>query len=483
MTSVALVRVCNTLSMCARTCALVTLHCSILLCLARLAGNSAAAATPVDFNRTIRPILADHCFACHGPDESKRAAGLRLDTLDGQHEPADSGAIAIVVGKPEASELVARITSDDSSSRMPPPEADNDLTEEEIALLQQWIRAGAPWQRHWAYEPPQRPELPSIKNSAWPRNEIDHFILSRLEAADLTPERDAHPVTLVRRVYQDLTGLPPKPAQVQSYVDDTRHDAYERLVDRILESPAYGEHLARYWLDAARYGDTHGLHLDNYREIWPYRDWVIRAFNSNMPFDRFTTAQLAGDLLPSATRDDLIATGFNRCHVTTNEGGSIADEIKVRNVVDRVTTVGTVFMGMTLECTRCHDHKYDPLTMDDFYSLYAYFNSLDGEPMDGNRKDHPPVIGVPTESQQLRTQELDNRIAALEQQVYGNCPPLDAEQAVWEATPVEPIAGSAESPIAFTSWYAIGPFSEVERYLYSRKHGPETNDNNRVELQ
>ena len=234
------------------------------------------------------------------------------------------------------------------------------MTKEEIAIIAKWIEQGAPWQGHWAFVPPTQAPLPEVRHNDWPRNPIDSFVLAKLEKKSLRPAPEADKITLIRRVTFDLTGLPPTVREVDAFLADDAPDAYERLVDRLLQSPHYGEHMARFWLDAARYGDTHGLHLDNYREMWPYRDWVMRAFNHNMPFDQFTIEQLAGDLLPDPTEDQLIATGFNRCHVTTNEGGSIEEEVYVRNVVDRVVTTGTVFLGLTFDCTRCHDHKYDP---------------------------------------------------------------------------------------------------------------------------
>ncbi len=345
------------------------------------------ASDKVAFGRDIRPILADNCFTCHGHDGNRREAGLRLDQRDSAIGEADSGEHAIVPGDPDASELIARITSDDESMRMPPAETEKTLSQEQIDLVRRWIEQGAEWDTHWAFSQPQSSLVPAVQQSDWPRNEIDHFILARLEQEGLAPEPEADRITLLRRVALDLTGLPPSQRDIQMFLRDEDPGAYERAVDRLLASQHYGEQMARFWLDAAHYGDTHGLHLDNYREMWPYRDWVIRAFNRNLPYDQFVIEQLAGDLLPDPTEDQLIATGFNRCHVTTNEGGSISEEVYVRNVVDRVVTTGTVFMGLTLECTRCHDHKFDPLTMNDFYSLFAYFNSLDGDPMDGNRKD------------------------------------------------------------------------------------------------
>jgi mono/diheme cytochrome c family protein len=373
---------------------------------------------PIDFNRDIRPILSDNCFACHGPDEKKRQANLRLDTKQGAFARLDSGQFAIVPGKPDESELIFRITATDAPAvLMPPPKSTKKLTPAQIDLITRWVAQGAPWEEHWAFVPPRKPALPKVKNPAWPKNPIDHFILARLEAAGLQPSPEADKRTLIRRVTLDLTGLPPTPAEVDAFLADDSPEAYEKLVDRLLASPRYGEHMARYWLDAARYGDTHGLHLDNYREMWPYRDWVIKAFNDNKPFDRFIVEQLAGDLLPNPTLDQLIATGFNRCHVTTNEGGSIVEEVYVRNVVDQVETTGTVFLGLTVGCARCHDHKYDPMTMKEFYQLFAFFNSLDGSPMDGNAAQHPPIVKVATPEQKAKLDELEQQIAAVRQQI------------------------------------------------------------------
>jgi len=248
---------------------------------------------------------------------------------------------------------------------MPPKKAHKPLSADQIAVLRRWIEEGAAWSSHWSFEPPHKPALPHVKKSAWCCNEIDRFILARLESEGVPPSSEADKPTLIRRVTLDLTGLPPRVQDVDAFLADSSQAAYEKVVDRLLDSTHYGEHMARFWLDAVRYGDTHGLHLDNYREIWPYRDWVIGAFSSNKPFDRFILEQLAGDLLPNPTLDQIIATGFNRCHVSTNEGGSIEEEVYVRNVVDQVDTNGIVFLGLSTGCARCHDHKYDPIRMKD----------------------------------------------------------------------------------------------------------------------
>jgi len=368
--------------------------------------TSCVAAEEIRFSTQIRPILSDKCFQCHGPDAAKRAAGLRLDEEPAAKSVLESGATAIVPGDLSASVLLNRITSTDPDLHMPPAESGKTLSDREIGLLKSWIESGATWGGHWAFEPVRRPEPPRLVDESGTEkppvvNDIDRFINARLHEAGLTPNDEAGTVALLRRVTLDLTGLPPTPAEVDAFLLDHSPGAYDTVVENLLQSPRFGEHMTRYWLDAARYGDTHGLHLDNFREMWAYRDWVVNAFNDNKPFDQFTIEQLAGDLLPNPTDDQLIATGFNRCHVTTSEGGSIAEEVEVRNTVDRVVTTGAVFMGLTLDCTRCHSHKFDPLTIGDFYSLYGYFNSIDGGPLDGNAKDHAPVIKVLTPEQKV----------------------------------------------------------------------------------
>jgi mono/diheme cytochrome c family protein len=366
-----------------------------------------AAEEVVNFNHDIRPILSDNCFSCHGPDDKQRKAKLRLDTRDG-------AARVLVPGKSAASTLIERITAEDANVRMPPAKSGKRLTAQQIGLLRKWIDQGAKYAEHWAFVPPTRPVVPPIRNpQSAIRNPLDAFILAKLQAAGLQPSPEADKATLLRRVTLDLTGLPPTPAEVDAALSDQSPEWYEKVVDRLLESPRYGEHMARFWLDAARYGDTHGLHLDNYREMWPYRDWVINAFNRNQPFDRFVVEQVAGDLLPSPTLEQQVATGFNRCHVTTSEGGSIEEEVYVRNVVDRVDTTGTVFLGLTVGCARCHDHKYDPVKMKDYYQLFAFFNSIDGRDLDGNAARHPPIVRVATPEQLAGLERLQRVIAAL----------------------------------------------------------------------
>lgn len=364
-----------------------------------LAGDRAS------FSREILPILSDNCFQCHGPDEAHREAGLRLDEQASALSKLESGDPAVVPGHSEQSELFARITATDDS-KMPPVDSGKSLTEKQIALLKTWIDDGAPWGKHWAYEPPKKPEIPAAVPDWKSNNAIDRFVHRSVKKAGLKPEEQAAKETLIRRVTLDLTGLPPTVQEVDDFLADDSDNAFETVVDRLLSSSRYGEHMARYWLDAARYGDTHGLHLDNERSIWPYREWVIKSYNRNQPFDEFTIEQLAGDLLPEPTLEQKIATGFNRCNVTTSEGGSIDEEYYVRYAVDRVETTATVWMGMTAGCAACHDHKFDPLTQKEFYQLFSYYFSLTERAMDGNALLPPPSIKVPTPEQTVKKERL-----------------------------------------------------------------------------
>ncbi|HUF62985.1 MAG TPA: PSD1 and planctomycete cytochrome C domain-containing protein [Verrucomicrobiales bacterium] len=380
----------------------------------------AGAEQKLDFGRDIRPILSNVCYKCHGFDDKIRMADLRLDTLAGATGKLESGATAVVPGEPAESELLRRITSADADERMPPPESGKSLTAQEIELLQQWIEQGAEFKPHWSFVTPERPALPEPRQHSFAaQNPIDHFVLARLEKEGLAQSPKTGKATLIRRVTLDLTGLPPTPQETGEFLSDNTPEAFEKVVDRLLRSPRYGEHMARYWLDAARYGDTHGLHLDNERSMWPYRDWVVRAFNENLPFDRFTVEQLAGDLLPSPTLDQLVASGFNRCNVTTSEGGSIDEEVRVRYAVDRTETMSTVFLGLTLGCAACHTHKFDPVTQKEFYQLYAFFNSAADAPMDGNALSPPPVKKLATPEQESQLKTFDEQIAALHQDVAG----------------------------------------------------------------
>jgi hypothetical protein len=375
-------------------------------------GSAAAAERKLEYNRDIRPILAENCFACHGPDSAARKADLRLD----RREDALKAEV-IVPGKPDDSPLVDRIFADKPGRMMPPKKSLKKLTPAQKETLKHWIAQGAEYQPHWSFIAPKRPQPPAVKKAGWVRNPLDNFILAELEKHGLAPAPEADRRTLARRLSLDLTGLPPTPAEVEAFVKDTAPDAYERYVDRLMRSPHWGEHRGRYWLDYARYADTHGIHFDNYREIWAYRDWVIKAFNKNMPFDRFTIEQLAGDLLPNRTVEQQVASGFNRCNITTNEGGAINEEYLVLYTRDRTETMGQVFLGLTVGCAVCHDHKFDPITQREFYSMAAFFNNTTQGAMDGNIKDTPPTIMVPRMQDRARWGKVLLESAAVRKQI------------------------------------------------------------------
>ncbi|MGN6552480.1 MAG: DUF1553 domain-containing protein [Verrucomicrobiota bacterium] len=396
--------------------------------------HAASPAAAVQYNRDIRPILSENCFACHGSDPSSRKAHLRLDSFETATLRSEDSPPAIVPGKPSESEMIRRIF-DDGDDLMPPEESNKTLTEAQKKLLKRWIAEGAKYQAHWAFVAPTRPELPKVKNARWVRSPLDRFILARLEQERLKPAPEADRCTLARRVCLDLTGLPPTPEQLAAFLKDKSPDAYERFVDQLLASPQWGEHRARYWLDAARYGDTHGIHFDNYREMWTYRDWVINAFNRNLPFDEFTIENLAGDLLPNATRDQQIASGFNRCNITSNEGGAIDEEYKVLYARDRNETTSQVWLGLTAGCAVCHDHKYDPITQKDFYSLSAFFNNTTQKAMDGNIKDTPPVILLPKPADETRWQQLTVELPAAEKSVAARKEMARGDFTNWLAQP------------------------------------------------
>jgi hypothetical protein len=381
---------------------------------------------PVDFNREIRPILSDTCFACHGPDENQRKAKLRFDTKEGAFAKAG----VIVPGKSAESRLVKRITAKDPNAVMPPPESGHKLTDKQIELLKHWIDEGARWNEHWAYQTPKRPDVPQVANKGWVRNPIDAFVLARLEKEGVGPSPEADRATLIRRVFLDLTGLPPAPADIDAFVADKSPDAYEKVVDRLLASPRYGEKMAMHWLDIARYADTHGYHIDSHREMWPWRDWVINAYNQNKPFDQFTIEQLAGDLLPDATTEQKIASAFNRNHMINFEGGAIPEEYLNEYIVDRVETTSVAWMGMTMGCARCHSHKFDPISQKEFYQFYAFFNTVPEKGLDGQRGNAMPLLPLPTDPQKAKQQELAKAIRDLEENLSDkNIAPL---QEAWE---------------------------------------------------
>ncbi len=361
--------------------------------------TAAGADKALSFNERVQPVLAENCYACHGADPGSREAELRLDRAEYAFAPRKEGGPAIVPGRPDKSPLVQRIESTDDNERMPPPSSHKTLKPEQIALLRQWVAGGAEYEEHWSFIAPTRPAAPAIAGTARgvARNPIDAFVFARLAKEGLEPSPEADRRSLIRRVTLDLTGIVPTPKEVAAFVADQSPDAYEKLVDRLLASPRHGEHRARYWLDYARYADTHGLHFDNYRSIWPYRDYVIRAFNANKPFDQFVREQLAGDLLPARTFDELIATGFVRSNVTTNEGGTIPEEIYVNQTRDRVEAFGATFLGLTTGCAACHDHKFDPITQKDHFGLAAFLGNTAEKAWDANVADPAPVLRLPEE--------------------------------------------------------------------------------------
>jgi len=368
-----------------------------------------AADEPINFNRDIRPILAENCFYCHGQDGNKRAAELRLDL----REPAIAKG-AISPGKPEESELVERIRTDDKSLLMPPPKSNRRLSGDQKALLERWIKDGANYESHWAFVTPKRPASPAVKVAVWARNDIDRFILSRLDKAGLAPSPEADRATLIKRLYADLVGLPPTPAEVDEFVSSTDPAAYEKLVDKLLANPHYGERLALPWLDAARYADSNGFQQDGDTWQWIWRDWVVDALNRDLPFDQFTIWQLAGDLLPEATNEQKIASGFNRNHLLNGEGGAIPEEQRFVILFDRMDTTATTWLGLTMTCSQCHDHKYDPLTMKDYYSLMDAFNRVpeNGVPsyFSSRIRVAPPILELPTDENKQRFAEYEERI-------------------------------------------------------------------------
>ena len=402
----------------------------LLLFFGTRASEAAQKGSRIEYNRDIRPILSENCFSCHGTDSASRKAGLRLDHFENATNTLENGSVAIVPGQPDKSELIRRIYATDDD-QMPPEKVNKVLKPEQKALLKHWIAAGAQYEPHWAFIPPVPAPLPPVKNKSWVRNPIDHFILARLEQEKLKPNPSADKRTLLRRLSLDLTGLPPTPAQVASFERDRSPEAYEKQVDRLMASPEWGEHRAHYWLDAARYGDTHGIHYDNYREMWTYREWVINAYNQNMPFDEFTLENLAGDLLPHATRDQKIGSGFNRCNVTSNEGGSIDEEVLVAYTRDRTETTAQTWLGLTAGCAVCHDHKYDPTTQKDFYSLSAFFNNITQKAMDGNIKATPPVLVVPKPEDDVRWQKLAEEIPGAEKAVMARKDSARGDFANW----------------------------------------------------
>ncbi|MCA1684375.1 MAG: DUF1553 domain-containing protein [Planctomycetia bacterium] len=399
----------------------------VVLSLAMTLAAGPRRAGAVDFNRDVRPILSEACFACHGPDKAKRKGDLRLDTRDG----AFAAEGVIVPGKPDESELMARLVSDDPDERMPPPGSGRSLTKAQVDLLRRWIAGGAEWKGHWAYIPPERPPVPDASGAprGFVRNDVDRFVFAELAERGLTPSPEADRVTLARRLSFDLTGLPPTPAEVDAFVKDTTPVAYESMVDRLLASPHYGERMAAHWLDLVRYADTTGYHGDNHRDVTLYRDYVVDAFSKNLPFDRFTTEQIAGDLIPGAGDTQRVASGYNKLLMTTQEGGAQAKEYLAKYAADRVRNASTVWMGATLGCAECHDHKFDPFTARDFYRFAAFFADIQDVAVGAQ-----PQEKIPTPEQAARARALDAEVAALATVLDTPTPELAAAQEVWETS-------------------------------------------------
>jgi Protein of unknown function (DUF1553)/Protein of unknown function (DUF1549)/Planctomycete cytochrome C len=374
--------------------------------------NGVSKEAAISYNFQVRPILSDKCFNCHGPDANKRQAGLRLDIREEAYKALrdNPGSHAIVPGDPSLSELYLRVSSGDTAIQMPPPSSHlPSLSEGEIAIIKKWIRQGAVYEKHWSFIAPVKPALPEVKNEDWPKNEIDFFVLDQMEKHGLSPNEQADRERLLKRWSLDITGLLPDPELTDSFINDKSKDAYSKMVDRLLAQPSFGERMAIPWMDVARFADSHGYQDDNYRSQWPWRDWVIHSFNTNMPYDQFVTWQLAGDLLPNASKEQILATGFNRNHKITEEGGVIDEEYRVEYVVDRTNTLGRAFMGVTVECAKCHDHKYDPISQKDFYQLTAFFNNI-------NEKGIESTVGGPetyakTPSMAIKPEDLKGLLA------------------------------------------------------------------------
>ncbi len=398
-----------------------------------LAAVLPAIAAEVEFNRDIRPVLSENCFTCHGPDPGNRKTALRFDTEQGSKAELAGKGHAIVPGDPAASEMFRRITSPSKALRMPPAYAGKaKLPDRDIGLIRQWIEQGAKWQQHWAFIPPKRPAPPEVRNAVWPKNAIDYFVLARLEREGLAPSPEADRATLLRRVSLDLTGLPPTLSETEQFLGDESPTAYEKAVDRLLASPRYAERMAIRWLEAARYADTNGYQSDGERDMWRWRDWVIDTFRRNMPFDRFTVEQIAGDLLPNATLDQKIATGFQRNHSTSAEGGIVEEEFRVQYVADRAETTSTVWLGLTLGCARCHDHKFDPLKQRDFYRMFAFYNNVPERGLVYNFGNEAPYIKAPTPENERRLAEFDAKAAEAERRWSALQPALRKSMRGWE---------------------------------------------------
>jgi hypothetical protein len=425
-----------------------------VILLAQASATCGAGAQEVDFNRDVRPILSGYCFKCHGIDDKARKGGLRLDVPEGAVKELKSGKTAVVPGDVARSELVRRIFTEDEDDVMPPTSTKRVLSAEQKEILKRWVAQGAGYKEHWAFVGPRRPELPAVRNAAWSRNPIDRFVLARLEAEGLAPPAEADRYTLARRVYMDLIGLPPTPDEADAFVKDSSPDAYEKLVDRLLASPQYGERWARRWLDLARYADTNGYEKDRPRSMWPYRDWVINAINADMPFDQFTVEQLAGDMLPKATREQKIATGFHRNTMINEEGGADPLEYRFHSMVDRVGTTATTWLGLTVACAQCHTHKYDPITHHEYYGLMAYLNNAD-----------EPVMEVPDDAYLAKKAKAEERAKKLEAELAEKFPVEDVKW-MGKTESVSAASGVGVRKEGDGSWVFEGNAPEVDTYTF-----------------
>ncbi|MEC7883635.1 MAG: DUF1549 domain-containing protein [Verrucomicrobiota bacterium] len=412
--------------------------------------TEAVCGSSVDYNRDIRPVLSRNCFSCHGPDDGSRKADLRLDIREGVIAQR-KGIPAIVPGNRDESELYARLLTTDKDEIMPPPDSGHKLTIGEIELIGKWIDSGAVYARHWSFVSPKRPSIPNVNNREWVKNGIDYFVLSELEATGHRPNKMADRYTMIRRLSLDITGLPPSPSEVDAFLNDKRHNAYELLVDDLISRPAYGERWARVWLDLARFADSSGYGSDPLRVIWKYRDWVVDAFNTNMPYDQFTIEQLAGDLLPEPNRDQLLATAFHRNTKTNTEGGTDDEEFRTEAVRDRVDTTMQVWMGLTMGCAKCHSHKYDPITQKEYYQFYSFFNQT----QDADRGDDSPRLSYPTSEQTEKLDSILKEIKSLQSKLNIHTPELAKGQRKWE---VKSLRDLAKPEPERTVWEAVGPF-------------------------
>jgi len=423
----------------------------------------------VSFGVDVRPLLSNYCVQCHGPDEEHRKADLQLHTKEGLFS-GDIDSRIVVPGKPEESLLFQRMTTHDKDELMPPPEIKKEMNQEEITLIKEWILQGAKWEPHWAFMSPKTPRLPKVLRSDWPKNSIDFFTLAKMEEQGLKPSREADRRTLIRRVCFDLTGLPPSPEEVEQFVNDSDPNAYEKLIDSLLASERYGERMTLAWMDAARYGDSSVFHDDGVRFMWPWRDWTIRAYNNNKRFDQFTIEQLAGDQIENADIDQKVASGFNRNHGTTDEGGAIDEEYRVEYNVDRVKTTSNVWLGLTMECAQCHDHKYDPISQKEYFQFYAYFNINSDKGMQTRNGNSAPMIKVPSMMQKDELQNRRNDVERLKIEKSKIAPTLQ-EMDEWIS---DNRASELPEPPEMGDWYFIGSFEAKDsNEAFKKDYGPE----------